>query len=107
MLLAGAWLGLLAAGGAVSVQGSSAKGEEVKALLKRIEELEQKVKALEESRNPGTNAVREQQLQELDQKVKVLEKDRELDREAADEKIKKNAGDHHCGGWVHTGLLQG
>ena len=54
---------------------------DVKALLKRIEELEQKVKLLES--RPATN-----QNEEIEQKIKVLERKNELAEEAAGEKAK-------------------
>src|SRR6267143_7188104 len=63
--------------------GAYAQNQEidVKALLRRIEELEQKVKALEGGR--GSNAD-----PELEQKVKILERRGELAEEAAAEKAK-------------------
>ncbi len=63
--------------------GAQAQSQEidVKALLRRIDELEQKVKALEAGR--GSNAV-----PELEQKVKILERKGELAEEAAAEKAK-------------------
>src|ERR1041385_8198130 len=54
---------------------------DVTVLLKRIEELEQKVKALEARDKPVAAA-------ELDQKVKILERKGELAEEAAPEKAK-------------------
>src|SRR6185295_4504477 len=54
---------------------------DVKALLKRIEELEQKVKLLESQRAPTAN-------DDLEQKVKILERKGELAEEAAAEKTK-------------------
>jgi len=60
---------------------------DIKALLQRIEELEQKVKALEQNQKPSVDtnaAAREEKIQELDQKVKALQRNRELDEEAAE-----------------------
>src|SRR6185295_17089449 len=54
---------------------------DVKALLKRIEELEQKVKLLESQRASTAN-------DDLEQKVKILERKGELAEEAAAEKTK-------------------
>src|SRR6185503_11193472 len=54
---------------------------DVKALLKRIEELEQKVKVLEGKQTPAAST-------ELEQKVKIMERKGELAEEAAAEKAK-------------------
>ncbi len=59
--------------------------ELVRQLLRRIEELEQKVPALEREQAAGAavgNVNAQQHIEELDQKIKVLERERELDREA-------------------------
>ena len=85
---------ILAAGMAFALQQGSGRGQdsspnadEIKVLLKRIEDLEQKVKQLEESKSGGTNAA-DTRLQELDQKVKGLEKNREFDQAEAQKKTK-------------------
>jgi phosphate-selective porin OprO/OprP len=66
--------------------------ELIKQLQKRIEELEQKVNALEGGK--ATNAVAgdaktRQHIDELDQKVKVLERERELEQETQEAKAKE------------------
>ena len=66
--------------------------ELIKQLQKRIEELEQKVNALEGGK--ATNAVAgdakaKQHIDELDQKVKVLEREKELEQEAQEAKAKE------------------
>ena len=66
--------------------------ELIKQLQKRIDELEQKVNALEGGK--ATNLVAgdakaKQQIDELDQKVKVLERERELDQETQEAKAKE------------------
>jgi phosphate-selective porin OprO and OprP len=63
--------------------GARAENEnvDVKALLKRIEELEQKVKVLEGKRSPDA-------VGELEQKVKILERKGELAEDTAAEKAK-------------------
>jgi phosphate-selective porin OprO/OprP len=66
--------------------------ELIKQLQKRIDELEQKVQALEGSKPAvvvTNDAAAKQQIEELDQKVKVLERNRELDQEAAEAKAKE------------------
>lgn len=60
-------------------QTATAPGD-VNLLLQRIEELEQKVKALTEQRGPNAT--------ELDQRIKVVERNRELEADAAAEKAK-------------------
>jgi phosphate-selective porin OprO/OprP len=65
--------------------------ELIKQLQKRIEELEQKVNALESVKGPVTvtnDTPSKNRIEELDQKVKVLERRRELDQEAESEKGK-------------------
>jgi hypothetical protein len=67
---------------------------DVKALLKRIEELEQKVKALESNRVPAppvevTDTNAQKRIGALDQQVKILEHQRELEAEAAETKSKE------------------
>src|SRR5437773_8310097 len=75
--------------------GACAQDQEidVKALLRRIEELEQKVKVLEGSRKAVAeeNAAKSPPIAELEQKVKILERNRELEAEAAMEKSKQTA----------------
>src|SRR5256885_1286082 len=75
ILASSVWL-VFGTAGVSSAADSPPGTNDINALLKRIEELEQKVKRLEESKNAGTNAVTEQHLQELDQKVTTLEKNR-------------------------------
>jgi phosphate-selective porin OprO/OprP len=73
-------------------QDSPPGTNDIKALLQRIEELEQKVKALEQNQKPApdTNAAaREQKIQELDQKLKVVQRNMELDEESAAAKAKE------------------
>src|SRR5258706_16465520 len=68
-----------------------ATAEDIRALRQKIEELEQKVKALEgqRKREADEKEIKSQQhIEELDQKVKVLERNRELDQEAAVAKAK-------------------
>ena len=69
----------------VILSGARAEDEnrniDVNALLKRIEELEQKVKVLEGNRRPAAST-------ELEQKVKILERTGELAEEAVTEKAK-------------------
>ncbi len=58
----------------------------IQQLQKRIEELEQKVRTLEQAQTAATqtnNLAAQQRIQELDQQVKVLRRHRELDEEAA------------------------
>ncbi len=64
--------------------------EIIKQLQKRIEELEQKVRALEakEAASPTNDAQTNRRIDQLDQNVKVLERKRELDQEAAAETAK-------------------
>lgn len=59
---------------------NSAPQPDVGALLRRIEELEQKVKTLSEQRSPDVS--------ELDQRIKAVERNRELEADAAAEKAK-------------------
>jgi hypothetical protein len=78
---------------AVTVGADSVNTVEIiKQLQKRIEELEQKVNALEGGR--VTNAVAgdpktRQHIDELDQKIKVLEREREFDQETQEAKAKE------------------
>ena len=61
--------------------------ELIKQLQKRIEELEQKVKALEAPKAPSdqeSERKAKHRIEELDQQVKILERNRELDQEAAE-----------------------
>lgn len=71
-------------------QDSLPSSDELRALRQRVEELEQKLKALEsrgQTSAAGTNNAA--QLEELDQKVKVLERNRELEQEAVEAKAKE------------------
>jgi phosphate-selective porin OprO and OprP len=66
--------------------------ELIKQLQKRIDELEQKVNALESGKATnlvGGDAKAKQHIDELDQKVKVLERERELDQETQEAKAKE------------------
>ena len=89
--LLGTLLGL--AGTVLSANAEDTTNTElIKQLLKRIEELEQKVQALEKGKVSGvaTNQAPEKsQVEQLQQKVKVLERNRELDEEAAEAKAKE------------------
>jgi phosphate-selective porin OprO/OprP len=64
----------------------SAEAAEIEALKKEVQELEQKVSALEQQRNleqSSTPNARQEQIQALDQKVRILERQRELDKDDA------------------------
>ncbi len=64
----------------------------IQQLQKRIEELEQKVKTLEQAQAAGpqtNNVAAQERIQELDQQVKVLRRNRELDEEAAAARAKE------------------
>jgi phosphate-selective porin OprO/OprP len=66
--------------------------ELIKQLQKRIEDLEQKVKTLEQEKGTGAggpDTQTRQRFEELDQKVKVIEHDRELEAEAAAAKARE------------------
>jgi len=66
--------------------------ELIKQLQRRIDDLEQKVKTLEQEKGTGAGAPdtqTKQRFDELDQKVKVIERDRELEAEAAAAKAKE------------------
>ena len=80
LILAG--IGFALSEGSTRGQDSSPNSDEIKALLKRIEDLEQKVKQIEESKSAGTNAA-DTHLQELDQKVRMLERKLESQNEPA------------------------
>src|ERR1041385_8108194 len=59
----------------VTLAADSAPGtNDINALLRRIEELEEKVRRLEEYKNVTTNAATEEHLQKLDQQVSTLER---------------------------------
>ena len=82
----------------VIATGLTARGQDantaelIKQLQKRIDQLEEKVQALEGGKAAGVvtnDAAAKQQIEELDQKVKVLERNRELDQEAAEAKAKE------------------
>ena len=65
--------------------------ELIKQLQRRIEDLEQKVKTLEQEKGTGAGAPdtqTKQRFEELDQKVKGIERDREVEAEAAAAKAK-------------------
>src|SRR3954466_12720469 len=63
--------------------------EDLKALRKKISELEGKVKELEEKTSvTNQSKANDQQLQQLEQHVKILERNRELDQEAVETKAK-------------------
>jgi phosphate-selective porin OprO/OprP len=71
-----------ASGGATQ----SVEAAEIEALKKEVQELGQKVQALEHQRDldQQTNTdTAQQQIQDLDQKVRILERQRELDQESA------------------------
>jgi phosphate-selective porin OprO and OprP len=78
---------------AVTVGADSVNAVElIKQLQKRIDELEQKVNALEGGKSTGAvagDAKAKQHIDELDQKVKVLERERELDQETQEAKAKE------------------
>src|SRR5437867_12972197 len=63
---------------------------DVKALLRRIEELEQKVKTLERDRELDLKEkeTKSRPIEELDQKVKILERNHELEAETAKAELK-------------------
>src|SRR6516164_1900380 len=66
--------------------------EIIRQLQKRIDDLEQKVKALEGNKAGETStnaAASSDQIRELDQKLKILERNRELEQEAAEAKAKE------------------
>ncbi len=66
---------------------SSTEAAEIEALKKEVQELSQKVSALEQQRelNQPTNATASQeQIEALDQKVRILGRQRELDQETAE-----------------------
>lgn len=72
------------------VTAPGATGEDIRALRQKIDELERKVKELE---NRGQSTATEEKAKartdELEQKVKILERNRELDAEAAEAKAKE------------------
>jgi len=73
-------------------QEAGTSTNDIKALLQRIQELEQKVRVLEQNQKPvpDTNAAaREEKIQALDQQVRILQRNRELDQEAAEAKAKE------------------
>src|ERR1019366_3769975 len=66
--------------------------ELIKQLQRRIEELEQKGKVLEQGKGPGeaaTDAKAKEHLEALDQKVEVLEHEKTLAPEASEAKAKE------------------
>jgi len=62
---------------------NSAEADEITALKKEIQALEQKVDNLERHQNSQPVAAQPAQVEALDQKVKILEREREEDQEAA------------------------
>ena len=71
-----------ASGGAAQ----SAEAAEIEALKKEVQELGQKVQALQQQRDldqQSNTAAATEQIQDLDQKVRLLGRQRELDQEAA------------------------
>src|SRR2546430_10839561 len=62
--------------------------EIIKQLQRRIEELEQKVKTLEQPKPPAQDEREKQRLEDLDKKVKELERERERERETAEARQK-------------------
>jgi phosphate-selective porin OprO and OprP len=62
---------------------------DIRALLKRVQELEQKVQALEKAQGQTPQTNQDPRVQQLEQQVKVLERNRELDEEAAETKTKE------------------
>src|SRR5438552_1643019 len=90
-VMVGTLLSMIGMGAEVRAQDTNTV-EIIRQMQKRIEELEQKVQALEGTKPPvgiTNDAVAKQQIEELDQKVKVLERNRELDQEAAEAKAKE------------------
>src|SRR5437773_6733558 len=81
---------------------------DVKALLRRIEELEQKVKTLERERELEVKEkqTKSRPIEELEQKVKILERQRELEGEAAAEKLKEGGGLFKVPSWLTSVRLQ-
>ena len=77
---------------ASDTNGDAGTVELIKQLQRRIEELEQKVKALERERAPAGEVAGpkpQQRFEELDQKVKSLEEQRKQDQEALEAKEKQ------------------
>jgi phosphate-selective porin OprO/OprP len=75
----------------VSAQETPPSADDVKALRKQIEELEKKVKALEQKQTPTVQTEDQkakQRVDELEQTVKALQRNRELDEDAAEAKAK-------------------
>ncbi|HWX22111.1 MAG TPA: porin [Candidatus Binatia bacterium] len=92
MLLAGVLIGASGMAPTLKAVEETNTLEIIQRLQKRIDELEQKVKTLEQAQTPAapTNETKANtRLEELGQKVKALERERELDREAADAKAKE------------------
>jgi len=100
---AGAFVGFWLMSGPISAQtaeereGGAARSidpataEIIRQLQRRIDDLEQKVKRLEQTKTTEslTNQTAERRVEELDQKVRVLERNRELEQEAAEAKAKE------------------
>ncbi len=91
------WAGLLlTAQGALDLAAAedTNTAEIIRQLQKRIDELEQKVRVLEQSQTAGAGATTNvspsaERIQELDQKIKILERNRELDEEVAAERARQ------------------
>src|SRR5947207_13385946 len=90
-VIAGALLSTMIGSGGLKAQ-QQPPPDLIQQLQRRIDELEQKVKALEtgrEVKKEGAETNAPQRIQELDQKVKILERNRELDEEAAEARLKE------------------
>jgi len=73
----------------IHAQEEQPTADDLKALRKKITELEQKVKDLEQKTSVTNQSnTSEQKVQELEQHVKILERNRELDQEATETKAK-------------------
>jgi len=91
-VLLGTWLSLLGGGGLPARAQDTNTVEIIRQLQKRIEELEQKVQALEgrgEVRGVTNNPAAATQVEDLDRKVKALERNREIEQEAAEKRAKE------------------
>ncbi|HEY5909491.1 MAG TPA: porin [Verrucomicrobiae bacterium] len=77
-------------GSNLTAQDTATPADELRALRQKVEELDQKLKLIEnrgQTAAPDTNSAA--QVEELNQKVKILERNRELDQEAAEAKAKE------------------
>jgi phosphate-selective porin OprO/OprP len=68
----------------------SADEDRFQQLLRQVNELERKLKALEDRQALAANTNNNADFQELDQKVRVIERTRELEKEAAETKAKES-----------------